>query len=229
MKPFELVESTTAPDGTQVSLHRRGEDLFIHLDGEELMSTRTSDSESDLAALAIDEAGEQSNPRVLIGGLGLGFTLRAALDRLPDRAQVVVAELLPEIVEWNRKYLAGSRSALADRRVSLVIGDVAGVLERSQQRPFDAVLLDIDDGPSAVCFESNLGLYSRRGLEMIKQRLRPGGVLAIWSAQEDPVFVRTMRKTGLQVRVRTVRGHARRGARYTVFLGLNRRPAGRRG
>jgi spermidine synthase len=229
MKPFEAVASTVAPNGASVTLHRRGEDLFVHLDGEELMSTRTSDSETALAELAIGEIGSSTRPTVLIGGLGLGFTLRAALERLPVNARVVVAELLPAIVEWNRAHLPASRAALADRRVELVTLDVAAVLGQTSRRPFDAILLDVDDGPSAVCFESNLGLYDRSGLERLVGRLASGGVLAVWSAQADPVFARTMRKAGLRVRVQTVRGHRQRGARYTVFLGLKQASARSRG
>lgn len=202
-----------------MTLHRRGSDLFIHLDGEELMSTRSFESEVALAELSLRDMETGQHPRVLIGGLGLGFTLRSALAFLPPQAKVTVAEMLPAVIEWNRKHVPASQTALGDRRVQVLTQDVAAVLDATPQSRFDAILLDVDDGPSAVCFESNQGLYRREGLSRLKSRLAAGGVLAIWSAQSDPSFAKLMRKAGFAVRVETVRGHRRKGARYSVFLG----------
>ena len=219
MRPFETLAGTTAPSGAPVTLHRRGSDLFIHLDGEELMSTRTFESEAALAELALRSLEPVQRPRVLLGGLGLGFTLRSALALLPPEAVVVVAELLPAVIEWNRTWLPESRAALDDPRVRVVARDVMAVLAQGPRQSQQAILLDVDDGPSAVCFESNLELYSRDGLALLRASLVPQGVLAVWSAQADPLFAKRMRKSGFRVRVEPVRGHRQRGARYFVFLG----------
>jgi spermidine synthase len=228
MRPFETLASTTAPNGAPVTLHRRGSDLFIHLDGEELMSTRTFESEAALAELALRDLDKGRGLRVLIGGLGLGFTLRSALSILPTDARVTVAELLPAVIEWNRAYVPASRAALNDSRVRVTPGDVMGVLGAGSNSEYEAILLDVDDGPSAVCFEANLGLYSRDGLARIRAALVPGGVLGVWSAQADPLFAKLMRKSGFQVRVKPVRGHRQRGARYFVFLGTKGDSKGKR-
>lgn len=227
MKPFETLARATTPDGRQLTFHRRDRDFFVYLDGEELMSSRAPDSERALAELACEElAGE---PRVLIGGLGLGFTLRAALDALPPRAEVVVAELFAEVIEWNRTWLAELQGgALTDRRTRIVHADVWDLIER--QAPWDAVLLDVDNGPEAWCFDGNRRLYDRSGLDRIHAALAPGGVAAFWAAQADPGFVKALEKAGFTARRRTVRAHRGRGARHRVYLARRRswrRPAGR--
>ena len=219
MKPLETVDSTVAPSGAPVTLLRRGSDLFIHLGGEELMSTRTFESEEALAELALRQLVDARCPRVLIGGLGLGYTLRSALALLPPHAEVTVVELLPAIIEWNREYVPTSRTALSDPRVRVLAQDVNAVLARTARSSYNAILLDVDDGPSSVCFESNLGLYGRQGLAHLKECLTTDGILAVWSAQSDPWFAKVMRKSGFDVRVETARGHRRKGARYSIFLG----------
>ncbi|MDH3255329.1 MAG: hypothetical protein OEM62_10085 [Acidobacteriota bacterium] len=231
MKPFETVATARISDGTLLALHRRGDDLFIHLDGEELMSSRCHGSEAALAELSLAEMPATGYPRVLIGGLGLGYTLRSALAMLPPRAEVTVAELLPAVIEWNRRLIPESARALADPRVRLRIQDVAAVLSEAPAGRYEAILLDVDDGPSAVCFRSNLGLYERDGLLRLKRCLTDGGVLAVWSAQSDPSFAKLMRRCGYDVRTQSVRGYRRKGSRYVVFLGRNvdtRRRGGRR-
>jgi len=219
MKPLETVATTVTPSGAPVTLLRRGNDLFIHLDGEELMSTRSFESEEALAELALGQLVNARCPRVLIGGLGLGYTLRSALTLLPPDGEVTVVELLPAVIEWNREYLPASRAALRDPRVRVIAQDVVAVLSRAARSSYNAILLDVDDGPSSVCFESNLGLYGRQGLAQLKQCLTADGILAVWSAQSDPPFAKLMRKSGFDVRVKAARGHRRKGARYSVFLG----------
>ena len=170
MKAFETLDRFTTPDGQALTFHRRGADFFVYLDGEELMSSRAPGSERALAELAC--AGLEGRPRVLIGGLGLGFTLRAALDVLPGRAEVVVAELFAKVIEWNRTWLGDLQAgALTDRRTRIVHADVWELVER--EAPWDAVLLDVDNGPEAWCFEANSRLYDRAGLERIRAAL-PG-------------------------------------------------------
>jgi len=217
MRPFETLDSTRTPDGTILSLHRRDGDYFIHLDGEELMSTRRTGSESALAALACQEVLERKNPRILIGGLGFGYTLRAALEILPFRAEVVVAEIYPSVVEWNRERLElMHRRALEDKRVLIRNANVWDLLE--EIRAFDAILLDVDNGPSAWCLSSNGRLYDREGLRKIRAALTPQGVLAVWSAYTDAAFVKRLGKSGFTARIERVRDHQRKGAQHTIFL-----------
>ncbi len=220
MKAFETIDRWVTPDGRELTFHRRDGDHFVYLDGDELMSTRAPGSERALAELAC--AGLAGRPRVLIGGLGLGYTLRAALDVLPPGARVVVAEVFDCVIRWNREQLPRLQGgALTDRRTRIVHADVWEVLRR--EGPWDAVLLDVDNGPAAWCLDGNRRLYDRAGLEAIAGRLQPDGVVAFWSAHPDPRFVKTLRRAGFDARSHTVRAHRQRGARHAVFVGRRRR------
>jgi spermidine synthase len=215
VKAFETLDRFTTPDGRALSFHRRDGDYFVYLDGEELMSSRSPGSEKALAELACEGLGER--PRVLIGGLGLGFTLRAALDVLPPRAEVVVAELFGKVIEWNRRWLTDLQGgALSDRRTRIARADVWDLV--NEGGPWDAILLDVDNGPEAWCFEANSRLYDRAGLHRIRGALAPGGVAAFWAAQADPRFLKELRKSGFAARRHTVRAHRGRGARHSVFV-----------
>jgi len=218
MHPFETLDRVTTPEGRELSLHHHDGHYFIHLDGEELMSTWVHGSESALAEMACRDLTATHRPRVLIGGLGLGFTLRAALEVLPRDAEVVVAELFPKVVEWNGTHLASLGRPLEDPRVRIHDGDVVGVLKDSPSRHYHAVLLDVDNGPSEWCLKSNGALYDRDGLQRIKRSIVAGGVLAVWSAYPDPVFVKNLRKRGFDASSQTVRGHGKKGPRHTIFL-----------
>lgn len=216
MKPFEILGSAETRDRQKLTLHRRDGGFFIFLDGEELMATRAPGSERALADLGCQDLPSKQ-PRVLIGGLGLGFTLKAALDALPPQATVVVSEAFEAVIEWNRTFLKDLQGgALQDRRVSIVQGDVWDQLEEAAT--FDAVLLDVDNGPSAWCLESNGRLYNRAGLERIRRALRPGGVLAVWSAYPGPEFVKLLKKRGFEARSHRARSHAGKGNRHTIFV-----------
>jgi len=219
MHPFETLDRVTTPEGRELSLHHHDGHYFIHLDGEELMSTWVHGSESALAEMACRELAPTRRPRILIGGLGLGFTLRAALEALPERAEVVVAEIFPEVVEWNRAYLTHLGQPLQDPRVRIHAGDVVGLLQEGPSRHYHAALLDVDNGPSEWCLAANRALYDRRGLQQIRKSLVAGGILAVWSAYPDPVFVKTLRKGGFEARSQTVRGRGSKGPRHTIFLG----------
>lgn len=219
MRPFETLDRVTTPEGRELSLHHHDGHYFIHLDGEELMSTWVHGSETALAEMACEGLGRSPKPRVLIGGLGLGFTLRAALEILPETAEVVVAELFPRVVEWNRVHLTGLGRPLEDRRVRIHDGDVGELLRQSPAGHFDAVMLDVDNGPSEWCLKSNGALYDRDGLQAIKRAIAPGGTLAVWSAYPDPSFVKSLRKGGFEASSQTVRGRGRKGPRHTIFLG----------
>ena len=218
MRPFETLDSATTPDGRKLTLHRRDQDLSIYLEGDELMATRAPSSEMALATLALERITSGSHPRILIGGLGLGYTLRAALEVLPPKAQIVVSEVFEIVVKWGRTHLAHIHgSSLDDPRVRIVAKDVHAVIQESD-RPWDAILLDVDNGPNAWCLESNGRLYDRRGLERIRATMSPGGMLAIWSAHQDPVFAKRLRKGGFDVESKMVRAHGEKGARHTIFL-----------
>ncbi len=200
-----------------LSLHAG--DYYIDVDGRELMSTRAPGSEKALADLAAQELTDNSHPRVLIGGLGLGFTLGAALDVQPRGASVGEVEFFETIVDWNRTVSFESETdRLADPRVVVEVTDVVDYL-REVQRPFDAILLDVDNGPDAWCLASNERLYDRPGLIRIRGALKPGGLLAVWSATGSSVFENRLAEVGFAARSETVRSGERRGGRHTIFLG----------
>ena len=218
VKPNELLASTVTPDGMRMTLSLHDGDYYIEIDGQGLMSTRAPGSEEALAHLAAQELAGNSHPRVLIGGLGLGFTLGAALDVLPRGATVVVAEFFETIVDWNRKFsFESATDRLGDPRVVVEVTDVVDYL-RDVKRPFDAILLDVDNGPDAWCLESNSRLYSRPGLLRIQRALKPGGVLAIWSAAGSPTFEKRLAEVGFAARSESVRSRKRRGEHHTIFL-----------
>ena len=219
MKQRELLASTTTPDGRRLTLSLRGGDYDIEVDGQGLMSTGAPASEKALADLAAQELTDNSQPRVLIGGLGLGFTLGAALDVLPRGASVVVVEFFATVVDWNRKFgFESATDRLADPRVVVEVGDVVDYL-REARRPFDAILLDVDNGPDAWCLPSNERLYDRAGLMRVRRALKPSGLLAIWSAEASSVFETRLTEAGFAARSETVRSGQRRGERHTIFLG----------
>lgn len=219
MKPFETLDSFTTPDGQELTLHRRDGDFFVYLDGDELMSSRAPGSETALAELACGDLGARA--RVLIGGLGLGYTLRAALDVLPPNAEVVVAEVFARVIEWNRTHLKElQHGALEDRRTQILEADVWQLI--FEQGPWDSILLDVDNGPAAWCLESNRRFYDKPGLLQIQSALTPGGVLAVWSAYPDPRFLKMLRKSGFDARSHSVRARGQKGARHTVFVARRR-------
>lgn len=225
MKPFETLDEFATPDGQRLSLHHRDGDYYIDLDGHELMSTRVHGSETALGALACGPLRGRRGCRVLIGGLGLGFTLRAVLDRLPQDARVVQAEVFDTVVQWHHTHLRGLGVPFDDPRVEVRIGDVAAMVRQAGNEPYDAILLDTDNGPDAMCIDSNAGLYDDTGIALIATALRAGGTLAVWSAHPDPAFAKRLRRGGFRVQQETVRGNRRKGPRHTIFLATAGDPA----
>ena len=219
MNPLEILGQANTPDGADLKLTRRGNEYIILANGKSLMSSRMHGSEEALATLACGRARIAKQPCVLVGGLGMGFTLRATLDLLPPSAKVIVAELVPEVVEWNRGPLGPlAGHPLKDRRVRIAMGDVA-VTIRSNPGRFDAVLLDVDNGPSAFTSADNAQLYNDEGLATLQAALRPGGVLAIWSAREDRKFEQRLRYVGFDVEVERVRARLKKGGpRHVIFV-----------
>lgn len=219
----ELIGAAQVPGGEELRLYRHDRDFMITLDRNELMSTRKWGSEEALATLAIERIGHAPRPTLLIGGYGMGFTLRAALRGLPARAEVTVAELVPEIIAWARGPMETlTAGCLDDARVRLVEGDVA-VEIAGARREFDAILLDVDNGPDGLVRAENDSLYSRAGLRAARDALRPGGVLAIWSAEADPAFTRRLEKGGFTVEeVRVAARSNGKGARHMIWLAVPR-------
>ena len=222
MKPFELLGQTVSPDGTAIKLIRRGDEYIILVDGTILMSSRMHGSEDALATLACQKVRKREQPSVLIGGLGMGFTLRATLDLLPQNARVVVAELVPAVVEWNRGPLGPlTAHPLRDKRVRVMTGDVFDTLNSSRLDQFDAVLLDVDNGPTAFTASTNAGLYDNRGIAAAHAALKAEGVLAVWAAKDDRKFEQRLRDGRFDVQVHRLRGRLKKGGpRHTIFLSL---------
>jgi spermidine synthase len=207
------------PGGDQLDLYSRGDDFMIVLDRNELMSTRMNGSEIALSEMTLDRLHGNAAPRLLIGGYGMGFTLRAALAMLGKSAKITVAELVPGIIEWARGPMSKvADGCLDDPRVHLIMGDVAGVI-RSDAGAYDAILLDVDNGPDGLTREGNDGLYSPEGLQAAKRALRPGGILAVWSAAEDKKFAKRLDKAGFAVEEVAVRARTNgKGPRHIIWF-----------
>ncbi len=205
MTPRELLGTAEVPGGPPLRLFRRGDDFMIVLDRNELMSSRMSGSEIALGTMTCARLTGHPAPRLLIGGYGMGFTLRAVLGSLGADARIVVAELVPGILDWARGPMAAlTGNCLDDPRVEIVIGDVGGAIAGGVGR-YDAILLDVDNGPDGLTREANDGLYTARGLAAARMALRADGVLAVWSAGADTAFTRRLGQAGFavdEVRVR---------------------------
>lgn len=219
MKVREHLATAQVPGGEELRLFRRDRDYMVVLDRNELMSSRMSGSEEHLATLTCARLKNRTNPRLLIGGYGMGFTLRAALAVLPARASVVVAELVPEIIAWARGPMAElTAGCLDDPRVSVIEGDAASLIA-SARASYDAILLDVDNGPDALTRAANDGFYSAAGLAAAKAALVSGGILAIWSASDDPAFTRRLNANGFAATTTKVRARSNgKGAQHTIWL-----------
>jgi spermidine synthase len=222
MIPWEKLDTTRVPgtDG-ELRLMRRGAEFSIMLGTNELMNSRLSGSEAALATLAAKKIETVKSPHLLIGGLGMGFTLRAALGVLGKKARIVVAELVPSVVAWARGPMAEIfGDSLSDPRVSIRETDVTGII-RSSRATFDAILLDVDNGPEGLTRQANDGLYDSGGLGAAHTALRPGGVLAVWSSGPNPAFAKRLRGAGFEVNEVNVRATGRGGgARHIIWIAV---------
>ncbi|MDB5705750.1 MAG: spermidine synthase [Sphingomonas bacterium] len=222
MVPRLLIDSADIPGGGALRLYQRGAEFSIMLGGNELMNSRLSGSEEALATLAIDRTVGRAAPHILIGGLGMGFTLRAALAVLDAGAQVTVAELVPAVIAWAQGPMAAvfggcledARVRLLEQDVAMLIGDARGM--------YDAILLDVDNGPDGLTRTANNRLYGAAGLAAARAALAPGGVLAIWSAAPDAKFARRLDEAGLAVEEVVVKARGGRGARHVIWLATRR-------
>lgn len=218
MKPQVQLAEARAPDGARLTLHAHDGHFVVRADGQALMHSALAESEERLGELAAEAARGKAAARVLVGGLGLGFTLRRALAGLGAKGRVEVAELLPEVAEWNRTFLRElNGGCLDDARVSVRIGDVAAALGRAK---WDVIALDVDNGPAAMVRADNASLYDRRGVERLLAALRPGGRLLVWSAGPDRAFERRLAAAGFAtVRTDAARAGARARSRgYVIFV-----------
>lgn len=218
MKPYERLAQTRTPNGSVIELFRHDGAYLIRADGVELMSTRRHLSEDRLAEVACLPLQSTPGARVLIGGLGLGFTLRAALRVLPADAEVVVAELLAEVIDWNANPDYDlSANAMQDARVRMVHDDVVNVLA-ANPGGFDAMMLDTDNGPDGMLMSENARLYTAKGIKLTIAALRPGGIIAYWSVQDDPKFARALHRAKLTVETLRVRAHDTSGPIHTLYI-----------
>lgn len=221
LKP-ELIDRARIPGGGELRLVSHGGDFKILLERNELMSSRMSGSERALATMTLDRLKGRAAPRLLIGGYGMGFTLRAALAERAD-VRITLVELVPEVIAWARGPMADlAAGCLDDPRVALVMGDVGEAI-RKARGSYDAILLDVDNGPDGVVRDDNDAIYSARGLEAAADALSPGGVLAIWSAAPDAAFARRLARAGFAVEEETVRARENgKGPRHTIWFARKR-------
>ena len=224
MIPWVQLDSAKTPDGGQeLRLKQRGTEFSIMLGTNELMNSRLSGSEEALAKLSCDRIAGHSRPKILIGGLGMGFTLRAALAELGADAGITVAELVPAVIAWARGPLAALfAGCLDDPRVSVREADVGHVIT-SDKAAWDAILLDVDNGPEGIVYKSNDALYGAAGLGAARAALKPGGVLAVWSQGPDSGFTRRLKQAGFAVDEVKTRANGKRGARHVIWIATNPR------
>jgi spermidine synthase len=221
MIPFRLIDTATE-HGTTLRLYQRGDEFSIRVDkAGDLMNSRAHNSEDVLAELACEHIAGREYPHLLVGGLGMGFTLAAVLSHTVPTARVTVSELIPAVVRWNRDYLGTVAGfPLDDERVFVIEQDVGKVMSENKNG-FDAIMLDVDNGPDGFTREDNDALYSLRGLNNAYNALRPGGVLTVWSVASDSAFTQRMMKVGFEVTQQRVRAHpAQRSLRHTIWIGI---------
>lgn len=223
MIPRELLGTAQVPGGEELKLFAHGRDFMIVLGHNELMSTRMRGSEEALATMTLERLGNPPAPHLLIGGYGMGFTLRAALGRIGPQGRAIVAELVPEIIEWARGPMAElAAGCLDDPRVVLRMDDVSDAILLAPE-PLDAILLDVDNGPDGLVRADNRRIYSRSGLDAARRALRPGGILAVWSAAPDRAFTRRLSDAGfavdeVEVRARVDANGKGKGPRHTIWF-----------
>ncbi len=220
MIPWKFLGSTITPDKkSELKLYQRDSEFSIRVNGQELMNSRMFGSEKKLAEFSCCEVADREKASILIGGLGMGYTLSAALKSLNSDADVTISELVPAVVEWNKEVLGHLADfPLEDSRVTVLVEDVVEVI-KSKKSAYDAILLDVDNGPDGLTQEGNENLYNFAGLSMIKNSLKPGGIVAIWSAAPDKGFTDRLKKSSFQVDEKKVRARSnKKGAFHTIWI-----------
>ncbi len=225
LKPFTNLAQARTPDGEDLTLHGHDGHFYLRVNRQPLMGTNASESEKVLAQLACHRLQGQRDKSVLIGGLGFGFTLRRVLELMHKDALVHVAELLPEVVAWNREFLTEVNGLLLDdARVTVLVEDVFKVIARAASAPYDAIMLDVDNGPIAMVQDGNRRLYQDQGFTAITQALKPGGIVAFWSASNDHAFAKRLERAGFSVEVVAAKVHERaKRSTHTIFVAKRRR------
>lgn len=220
MKPLITLAQVQTPDGTELSLHHKDTHYFLRINREPLMATNAPESEREMARLGCVSLARKPGSRVLIGGLGFGFTLAETLTLVPADAEVHVAELVPEVVEWNRTFLHEVNGAsLEDPRTRILLGDVFTFIAQAAPSSYHAILLDVDNGPRSMVQRENRRLYDRKGLTAITRALKPGGRVVFWSANPEPAFVRQLGKSGFDVQVIAAKAYAQaKRAAHTLIV-----------
>ena len=220
LKPFLNIAQARTPEGAELTLHSHDTHFYLRVDRQPLMGTNAYESETVLAELACSRLSPLAGARVLIGGLGFGFTLRRALELVAKDATVQVAELLPEIVAWNREHLSAVNGLLLDDpRVQITVGDVFEVINQAPKGHYDAILLDVDNGPIAMVQDGNSRLYQAQGFGAITQALKPGALATFWSASQDRRFEKRLKKAGFKVEVVPTRAYPQAKRKtHTVFV-----------
>lgn len=221
MIPFRNLAEARTPDGSRLTLHEHDGDYFIKLDGRQLMSSTSTVSELLLAELACEHLTRHREPRVLIGGLGLGFSLKRVLEIVGPGAVVEVAELVPEVIEWNQRLLeAVNGRLLGDPRTKVIAGDVFAQIRAAKQIKYDAILLDVDNGPTSFVQTRNKRIYDRRGLALIRTALTPHGRVAFWSAAPEPAFSESLARAGFSVQSFPAKSHERaKRFEHMIYVG----------
>jgi len=223
VQPSILIDEALTPAGEKVTLSTHSGYFEVRVEGHLLMSSAAHHSEEQMAELVCGDGSNAPSLRVLIGGLGLGYTVRAALDRLLPGAEVVVVELIEAVVRWNAGPLAHlAKRPLDDPRVHLEVGDLADYLRRDDLEPFDGILLDVDNGPEAFTLRRNRRFYEQRGLKRLHAALRPGGSLVVWSAFESQTFPATLRRAGFDVSTVRTRSRGKKGTHHVLYVGHRR-------
>jgi spermidine synthase len=222
LKPFLNLAQARTPEGAELTLHSHDTHFYLRVDRQPLMGTNAYESETVLAELACSRLSEQAGARVLIGGLGFGFTLRRTLELVARDASVHVAELLPEIVAWNREHLSSVNGLLLDDpRVQVTVGDVFEVIHQAPKGYYDAIMLDVDNGPIAMVQDGNTRLYQAQGFVAITHALKPGARVTFWSASQDRRFEKRLAKAGFKVEVVPTRAYPQAKRKtHTVFVGI---------
>lgn len=224
MKPFRNLAQTHTPDGARFSLHEHDGEYFLKLNGRQLMSSTSTSSELLLAQLPCEGLNEKADACVLIGGLGLGYSLQRVLELVGPNATVHVAELLPEVVAWNREFLGSVNGELLnDPRVKVFVRDVYEVIRVAPKPTYDAILLDVDNGPTSFVQAKNARLYQRSGFDLIARTLRPGGRVAFWSATEEPGFMDSLSRAGFWTEAVPAKAHER-AKRFAHMIYLAGKP-----
>lgn len=228
MKAPEFIDEARTPAGELIRLTRESDDLVVRVDGVLLMSSGAHHSEELMSRVGCEGLRDRKDARVLVGGLGLGYTLRAALDEVGPDAVVVVSELLEAVVAWNRGPLGPLAGCpLDDPRTQVAVGDLVDYMY-GRPEPFDALLFDVDCGPDSFTSAGNGRLYTPKGLALLRQSLRPGGVLVVWSAYECPPFVPALERAGFATEVVRTRARGNKGPRHTLYVGRRDAPKPRR-